>query len=100
MKLLKMQNTVVICDEFDSILFWNDNDVVNAAKMFPKLRKLIGFTGSDQIEFHVKAAERAIEGLLIKMNVSDIFKPSPLCHGVEVFSKISDFRDVVESLCI
>ena len=75
MKLMKMQNTIVICDEFDLILFGNDNDVLNAAKMFHKLRKLIGFTGSDQREFHVKAAERAIEGLSIKINVSDIFKP-------------------------
>ena len=97
---LEMQNTVVICDEFDSILFGNDNDVMNATKIFPKLNKLIGFTGSDLREFHVKAAERAIDGTLIKMNVDDVFKPPPLCHAVEVFSKISDFRDIVETLCI
>jgi hypothetical protein len=78
MEPLEMQNAVVICDEFDSILFGKENDVLSAALMFPKLRKLIGFTGSDLRDFHVKAAERAIEGTLIRMNIDDVFKPPPL----------------------
>jgi hypothetical protein len=61
---------------------------------------MIGFTGSDLKDFHVKAAERAINGSLIRMNILDVFKPPPVCHGIEVFSKISDFRDVIETLCI
>jgi hypothetical protein len=61
---------------------------------------MIGFTGSDLRDFHVKAAERAIEGSLIRMNVEEVFKPPPICHGIEVLSKITDFRDIVEALCI
>jgi len=61
---------------------------------------MIGFTGSDLIDFHVKAAERLIDGSLLRMNVEDVFKPPPMCHGIEVFSKITDFRDLIEALCI
>ena len=74
--------------------------MISATKVFPKLRKMIGFTGSDLRDFHVKAAERLIEGSLLRLNVDDVFKPPPLCHGAEVCSKITDFRDILEALCI
>jgi hypothetical protein len=60
---------------------------------------LIGFTGSELKEFHVKAAERAIGGTMVRMNILNIFKPPPICHGVDVYSKISDYRDVLVALC-
>ena len=68
--------------------------------MFPLLKKIIGFTGSDLRDFHVKAPERLIHGTILRMNVDEVFQPPTMCHGIELFSKISDFRDVLEALCI
>ncbi len=67
--------------------------------MLPKLQKLIGFSGSELKEFHIKAAEQAIIGTIVKMNVTNVFKPLPVRHGVDVYSKISDYRDVLAALC-
>jgi hypothetical protein len=35
----------------------------------------------------------------VKMNVTNVFKPVPVCHGIDVYSKISDYRDVLATLC-
>ncbi len=48
---------VGIMDEFDSVLFRGDISLQEASKELPKLDKLIGFSGSELKEFHIKAAE-------------------------------------------
>ena len=50
--------------------------------------KMVGFKGSDLRECHVKAAEKVIGGPLIRMNVNNIFKAPPECHGVEVMDRV------------
>ncbi len=61
--------------------------------------RMIGFTGSDLRDSHAKAIEKVIGGPLIKMNINNIFKPPAICHGVEIFDKISDFRNFIASVC-
>ncbi len=90
---------VGIVDEFDSILFNGNDSLSGASECLPKLHKLIGFTGSELKEFHLKAAEKAIAATMVRMNILNIFKPQPICHGVDVYSKISDYRDVLVALC-
>ncbi len=34
------------------------------------------------------------------MNITDVFRPAPKSNGVDVYSKVTDYRDVIESLCI
>jgi hypothetical protein len=60
---------------------------------------MIGFSGSELKEFHIKAAEKAIGGHIVKMNILNVFKPTPICHGIDVYYKISDYRDVLVALC-
>jgi hypothetical protein len=60
---------------------------------------MIGFSGSELKDFHIKAAENAVEGNLIRMNIKNVFKPASICHGIEVYSKVSDYRDVVTAVC-
>ncbi len=38
-------------------------------------------------------------GRTMKFNVSDIFKPPSVNGGVDVYTKISDYRQVIESIC-
>jgi hypothetical protein len=60
---------------------------------------MIGFSGSELKEFHIKAAENAIEGNLLRMNIKNVFKPPPINHGIDVYAKVSDYRDVIAALC-
>ncbi len=60
---------------------------------------MIGFTGSDLQDCHVKAVEKTIGGTLIRMNVNNIYKPPPVSHGVEVINKIQDFRELIVTSC-
>ncbi len=95
----KFCQIVTIVDEFDSALFCSDNSLREANEVFPKVQKVIGFSGSELHEFHVKAAEKAIGGSLIRMNITNVFKPMPVCHGIDVYSKISDYREVLAKIC-
>jgi len=95
-----LASTVIICDEVDSLIFGADEMVQASLQLFPRFKIMIGMTGSDLKEFHVRASVKLIQGAFVKMNVAEIYKPPPVCHGVEVFSKVSDFRDVIEALCI
>jgi hypothetical protein len=60
-----------------------------------QLKKFIGFTGSELKDIHVKAVEAAIAGDLIRMNVHNVYKPPPSCKGVDVYSKVSDYRETI-----
>ena len=60
---------------------------------------MIGFSGSELKEFHIKAAENAIAGTLLRLNIKNVFKPPPISHGIDVYSKVSDYRDVIAALC-
>lgn len=91
-------NSVIICDEFDSIIFGKNETASAAYTIIPNLNFFIGFTGSDLKDIHGKAIQRAICGNLIKMNVDNIFKPLPQCKGVDVYSKISEFREAIAQL--
>jgi hypothetical protein len=33
------------------------------------------------------------------MNVTNVFKPTPICHGIDVYSKISDYREALAQIC-
>ncbi len=60
---------------------------------------MIGFSGSELKDFHIKAAEHAVGGHLIKMNIKNVFKPPSISHGIDVYAKVSDYRDVVTAVC-
>jgi hypothetical protein len=60
---------------------------------------MIGFSGSELKEFHIKAAENAIAGTLLRLNIKNVFKTPPISHGIDVYSKVSDYRDVIAALC-
>jgi hypothetical protein len=46
-------------------------------------------------DIHIKAIETAIAGDLIRMNVHNVYKPPPLCKGVDVYSKVTDYREAI-----
>ena len=95
----EISSIVCIFDEIDSALFFEDDGLINGHQILPNLNKMIGFTGSDLKDFHVRAAVKAIEGRYIKMVVEDSFKSPQVCHGVEVLNRVSDYRDIIETLC-
>ena len=95
-----LASTVIICDEVDSLIFGGDDMVQASLQLLPRFKIMIGMTGSDLKEFHVRASVKLIQGAFVRMNVADVFKPPPVCHGVEVFSRVSDFRYVIEALCV
>jgi hypothetical protein len=45
------------------------------------------------------AIEEVIEGRVLKMNTNDVIKPQAVNHGVEVFTKITDYRSIIETTC-
>ena len=51
-----MSDAIVICDEFDSIFFGDENDLITASKILRIPRAVIGLSGSDIRDFHVKAS--------------------------------------------
>jgi hypothetical protein len=61
-------------------------------ELFPRFTILFGLSGSDLRDFHIKALEEIIMGRTMKFNVSDIFKPPSVNGGVDVYTKISDYR--------
>ncbi len=79
-----------IIDEIDSVLFLNDNGLHQASKLLPKLKFAVGFTGSDLKEFHIRAAVKVMDGTYVRMVIQDSYKPLPLCHGVDVYNKVSE----------
>jgi hypothetical protein len=99
LKAGEKSSIVCIFDEIDSALFFEDDGLIIGHQILPNLNKMIGFTGSDLKDFHVRAAIKAIEGNFIKMVVQDSFKPPQVCHGVEVLNRVSDYSDIIEALC-
>jgi hypothetical protein len=57
-----LNEILAIIDEFDSAFFLKENGLRSASKLLPKVGRLIGFSGSDLREFHIRAAVKAIEG--------------------------------------
>jgi len=33
------------------------------------------------------------------LNIKNVFKPAPVSHGIDVYTKISDYRDMLSALC-
>lgn len=88
-------NCVIICDEFDSLIFGSEENHSSVIDIVHQLKLFIGFTGSDLKDIHYKAIEGAIAGDLIRMNVQNVYKPSPSCKGVDVYSKVTDYREAI-----
>ncbi len=44
---------------------------------------------------HIKAIEKAVSGDVVRMNVLNVYKPPPDCKGVEVYSKITAYRESI-----
>jgi hypothetical protein len=65
-------------------------------KFFSLTKRLIGFTGSNLRELHIKLVERILEGTVIRMNprLAQLF--SLICHHQEVTTKVKDYRDRIE----
>ena len=59
----------------------------------------IGLSGSDLKDPHIKSIEEFMGGRIFKMNINDVFKPPPKNVSVDVYSNITDYRDVIKSLC-
>jgi hypothetical protein len=51
-------------------------------------------------DFHVRALEQVMLGQTIKMNITNIYKPEVKNWGVDVFSKISDYRLAIEQMSL
>jgi hypothetical protein len=50
-------------------------------------------------DYHIRALEKVIGGQTLKMNVVDLYKPTSAKKGADVYSKIMDYRQVIETLC-
>jgi hypothetical protein len=51
-------------------------------------------------DFHLRALEQVMLGQTFKMNINNIFKPEIKNWGVDVFSKITEYRLSIEQMCI
>jgi hypothetical protein len=91
---------VVLADEFDQIVFGETCLQFEDLGILSKLKTLIGFTGSDLKDSHLNALQHVIAGFSFNMRISDVFKPPSVNHGVDVFSRISDYRTVIETTCL
>ncbi len=67
--------------------------------IFPKISLLFGLSGSDLKDYHIRALEKVTGGQTMKMNVIDLYKPVSANKGADVYSKISEYRQVIETLC-
>jgi len=92
-------NVVVIADEFDSILFNSKHDINEVTALLRSFPRLLGLTGSDLRDYHMKLIEACIAGRVVRIRGPSIAHQDVICHGVEVFDKISDFREVTTTLC-
>ena len=66
-----------------------------ALQLFQKLSTLIGFSGSDLNEIHLNTMKTVIAGRILNMKISDVFKPTTVNHGADVYSSITDYRAVI-----
>jgi hypothetical protein len=83
---------VVVADEFDQIIFGESEQSYEAMKIFPCIATFAGLSGSDLKDYHINAIEKVISGQTLKMNINDVFKPPAVNLGVDVFTKISEYR--------
>ena len=82
----------ILADEFDQIIFGESDHSLEASKCFSSVRTFIGLSGPDLKDFHIKAIEQTIVGKSVKMNINDVFKPSAVNFGIDVYTKISEYR--------
>ena len=61
-KELRNDQFVVIIDEFDSIVFDDEIPIVELKALFDSINTLIGFTGSELKDFHVRLIQKLISG--------------------------------------
>jgi hypothetical protein len=55
------------------------------------MKRIIGLTGSDLKDFHVKMIEKLIHGPVIRSNFAHPSKTQLICHHLKVFSKVKDY---------
>ncbi len=91
---------MVVGDEFDQIIFGDLDNTKPALELLPRLVSLIGLSGSDMKDFYIRALEHVMQGQTMHMNITNIFKPEVKNFGVDVFSKITDYRLAIEQMCL
>ncbi len=89
----------MIADEYDQIYFGENNYIFTELMSIRSISTFIGLSGSDLKEPHVKSIEEFMMGKVLRMNINDVFKPGPKNIGIDVYSKITDYREVILSLC-
>jgi hypothetical protein len=85
-------NLAILADEFDQIIFGENDHSSEAYKSFSAVRTFIGLSGSDLKDFHTKAIDQTIVGKSVRMNINDVFKPPAVNFGIDVYTKISEYR--------
>jgi hypothetical protein len=60
---------LVIIDEFDSITFDNRYPINEVTQHSNKIKILVGFTGSQLQEYHVRVIEKVVTGQLLRMSI-------------------------------
>jgi hypothetical protein len=96
----RIDKVLLILDEFDSILFNSLNDTDKIHQGLRLVPLLIGFSGSDLKDYHLRAAERLTDGNLVQLRIKNGSTHSVVNHGAEVIAKIMDFREVVSTVCL
>ena len=91
---------MVVGDEFDQIIFGELDNSKPALELLPRTSTLIGLSGSDMKDFHIRALEQVMQGKTMYMNITNIFKPEVKNFGVDVFPKITDYRLAIEQMCL
>jgi archaellum biogenesis ATPase FlaH len=97
---LQLDDCVVIVDEFDRIIFGDKDHTNSGLELLASINTMIGLSGSDMKDFHVRALEQVMLGQTMKMNITNIYKPEVKNWGVDVFSKISDYRLSIEQMSL
>ena len=87
-------------DEFDQIIFGECDHSKSGVELLARINTLIGLSGSDMKDFHVRALEQVMLGQTMKMNITNIYKPEVKNWGADVFYKISDYRLAIEQMSL
>jgi hypothetical protein len=95
-----LEECVVVVDEFDQIIFGEYDHTKSGQELLARINTLIGLSGSDMKDFHVRALEQVMVGQTVKMNITNIYKPEVKNWGADVFSKISDYRLAIEQMSL
>jgi len=58
---------VIVVDEFDSILFNSQRNILEIITLFKSFPAVFGITGSDFRDYHSKLIESSIDGTVVKI---------------------------------